>query len=117
MSTLPPAPRGWRGRRRCRAGVLLREQNVQGQCCRIESLGPAEDLERGSILLYLLPIALVLLLFAGLVFDGGTALAARGRAADLAAQAARAGADALNQAALRSGGPGGPTHRSGRGPG
>jgi hypothetical protein len=63
------------------------------------------DSERGSLVLYLLPVTLVLLLFAGLVFDGGTALAARGRAADLAAQAARAGADALTPASLRAGGP------------
>lgn len=37
----------------------------------------------------------------GLVIDGGTALAARGRAASLAAQASRAGAGALEPASLR----------------
>lgn len=56
-------------------------------------------------MLYMVPIAIVLLMFAGLVFDGGTALAARGRAADLAAQAARAGADQVTQASLRTGSP------------
>jgi len=58
-------------------------------------LGCAGDgSDRGSLMLYMLPISVVLLLFAGLVIDGGTHLAARGRAADLASQAARAGANA-----------------------
>jgi Flp pilus assembly protein TadG len=42
-----------------------------------------------------------LLALAGLVIDGGASLAARGRAHDLAAQAARAGADALSPQSLR----------------
>lgn len=42
-----------------------------------------------------------LLVMAGLVIDGGAAIAARGRAADLAEQAARAGADALSPVSLR----------------
>ena len=37
----------------------------------------------------------------GFVVDGGAALATRERAADLATQAARVGADALNPASLR----------------
>src|SRR5690349_3105164 len=65
---------------------------------------PPED-ERGSVLLYMVPITLVLLLFAGLVFDGGTALAAQGHALDVAQQAARAGANAISPASLRTGGP------------
>jgi Flp pilus assembly protein TadG len=42
---------------------------------------------------------------AGLVIDGGAAIAARARAADLAEQAARAGADALSPSSLRGQGP------------
>src|SRR5690349_7210581 len=61
--------------------------------------------ERGSVLLYMVPITLVLLLFAGLVFDGGTALAAQGHALDVAQQAARAGANAITPESLRTGGP------------
>jgi hypothetical protein len=61
------------------------------------------EADRGSLMLYMIPMAVVLLMFAGLVFDGGTALAARGRAADLAAQAARAGADQVSQTSLRTG--------------
>jgi len=66
--------------------------------------GPQEP-DRGSLMLYMVPISVILMLFAGLVFDGGTAITARGRAADLAAQAARAGANALDPASLRTGHP------------
>lgn len=57
--------------------------------------------DEGSISLYFAIIATAALVMAGLVVDGGTALAARGRAADLATQAARAGADALAPPAVR----------------
>ena len=46
-----------------------------------------------------------LLAMAGLVIDGGNALAAREQAADTAQQAARAGADALSPDSLRAGNP------------
>ncbi|HEX4082993.1 MAG TPA: pilus assembly protein TadG-related protein, partial [Acidimicrobiales bacterium] len=45
--------------------------------------------------------ALAALVMAGLVVDGGAALATRERAADLATQAARAGATALTPTSLR----------------
>jgi Flp pilus assembly protein TadG len=57
--------------------------------------------DRGSISLYFAIIAVAALVMAGLVIDGGAALAAREKAADLATQAARAGADALTPASLR----------------
>ena len=44
-----------------------------------------------------------LLAIAGLVIDGGYALGAKREAMNNAEQAARAGADALNQGALRDG--------------
>ena len=50
-------------------------------------------------------MAVALMAMAGLVIDGGTALAARGRAADLAREAARAGADCLTQPSLRADSP------------
>lgn len=55
----------------------------------------------GSVSVYLAVWAVALMAMAGLVVDGGAAIAARGRAADLAEQAARAGADALSPASLR----------------
>ena len=57
--------------------------------------------DRGSLSLYMALFMVALLAMAGLVIDGGAAIAARGRAADLAQQAARAGADALSQNTLR----------------
>ena len=62
--------------------------------------------DRGSISLYFAIITMAALVMAGLVLDGGAALAAREKAADLATQAARSGADALTPASLRGGEPG-----------
>lgn len=60
-----------------------------------------QDRERGSISLYFAIITVAALAMAGLVIDGGAALATRERAADIATQAARAGANALQPASLR----------------
>jgi len=57
--------------------------------------------EHGSISLYFAIIAIAALAMAGMVIDGGAALATRERAADLATQAARAGANALAPPSLR----------------
>jgi Flp pilus assembly protein TadG len=57
--------------------------------------------EEGSVALYMAIITVALLAMAGLVIDGGAAIAARGKAADLAQQAARAGANALAPDSLR----------------
>lgn len=59
------------------------------------------DGQRGSVAIVMPILAVGLLAIAGLVLDGGAALAARGRAADVAQQAARAGADALAPNSLR----------------
>ena len=59
------------------------------------------DGQRGSVAIVMPILAVGLLAMAGLVLDGGAALAARGRAADVAQQAARAGADALTPSSLR----------------
>lgn len=59
------------------------------------------DAEQGSIALYFAIVTVAAFALSGLVVDGGAALATRERAADLATQAARAGADALTAASLR----------------
>ena len=65
------------------------------------------DGQRGSVAIVMPILAVGLLAMAGLVLDGGAALAARGRAADVAQQAARAGADALTPSSLRRSDPSG----------
>lgn len=69
---------------------------------RLAGSGTAAD--EGSAAMWLIVVMSALLVMCGLVFDGGAALAAKGRAADVAQQAARAGADALNADTLYSGG-------------
>ncbi|CAN5859646.1 hypothetical protein BH23ACT10_BH23ACT10_29280 [soil metagenome] len=60
--------------------------------------------ERGSISVFATVIALAMVLVAGLVLDGGRLLAARRQADDIAANAARAGAQAIDETSLRTGG-------------
>jgi hypothetical protein len=59
--------------------------------------------DRGTLSLFVVMFTPVVILLAGLLVDGGIAINARQRAADVAQQAARAGANDLNVAALRSG--------------
>jgi Flp pilus assembly protein TadG len=59
--------------------------------------------ERGSVTLFAVVVVLGLLAMAGLVVDGGAKLTAQRRANNVAEQAARAGAQAADQAALRAG--------------
>ncbi len=57
--------------------------------------------DRGDATIWGILIILVGLLLSGLVLDGGNAMAAKVRAWDIAQQAARAGANELDLAALR----------------
>jgi len=59
--------------------------------------------EQGVVTVFVAGITLALLLVAGLVVDGGYILAARREAANLAESAARAGAQQLDTATLRTG--------------
>ncbi len=63
--------------------------------------------EEGTIALYMAIITVALLAMAGLVLDGGTAIAARAAAGDVAQEAARAGADARTPTSLRASNPAG----------
>jgi Flp pilus assembly protein TadG len=58
--------------------------------------------DAGAAAVILVVLAPVLFALAGLVLDGGRAIAARQQAADLAEQAARAGADSLDVNTLRA---------------
>jgi Flp pilus assembly protein TadG len=61
------------------------------------------DGERGSVTVFTAVFAIAVIFLLGLILDGGMALNAKERAADIAGQAARAAADQLNIAALRAG--------------
>lgn len=61
------------------------------------------EAERGAATIFVVLFTVALLAVAGLVIDGGYALGAKRQAMNHAEQAARAGADALNQGALRDG--------------
>jgi Flp pilus assembly protein TadG len=65
-----------------------------------------EDPDRGAVMFWVIPIMVGLIAMAGLIVDGGNAIAARERAEDVAQQAARAGADALSPTALHDANPG-----------
>lgn len=66
---------------------------------------PGAPRDEGAVTLFVVVLAAALLAMAGLVIDGGYALAARQEASSVAEQAARAGADAISQASLHSRGP------------
>ena len=56
----------------------------------------SQDPEDGSVTAFIVIVIVALLLYAGLVGDGGSALATRVRALDEASEAARAGAEQLD---------------------
>jgi hypothetical protein len=58
--------------------------------------------ERGSMSVFTVLFSVVVFLLAGLLVDGGAAINARLRAADVAEQAARAGADRIDVEHLRT---------------
>lgn len=60
--------------------------------------------ERGSATVFVMLFTVALLVAAGLVIDGGHALAERRKLSNQADQAARVGADALDESDLRDGG-------------
>ena len=59
--------------------------------------------ERGSVAVFTVVFAVAVIFLTALIVDGGNAMNARERAADIAGQAARAAADDISPAALRSG--------------
>jgi Flp pilus assembly protein TadG len=67
-------------------------------------LPPVADRESGAATVFVVAFAVVLLVMAGLVVDGGLAINARQRVADDVEQAARAGSQHLDLVSLRDGG-------------
>lgn len=68
---------------------------------RLALLSRGRATDSGAASAFVVGFAIVLMVAAGLVIDGGTALNARMRVADDAEQAARAGADAIDLETLR----------------
>ena len=66
---------------------------------------PGRTSEAGSATIFLLAIIPVLVILLGLVYDGGEAYTAHTRALNLAEQAARTGAQEVDLATVRAGGP------------
>ena len=66
--------------------------------------GPAAERERGSVAVFTVVFAVAVLFLTALIVDGGIAMNARERAADIAEQAARAAAGTIGIAGLRAGG-------------
>ncbi|XVQ12203.1 TadE/TadG family type IV pilus assembly protein [Spirillospora sp. CA-255316] len=62
---------------------------------------PRERRDRGTVGMYVVLFTPAVFLLAGLLVDGGLAIHARQRAADMAEQAARAGANEIDTDALR----------------
>lgn len=62
---------------------------------RLSAVGRIDGGDRGSVSILVLGMVAALALIIAIVFDDGSALADRQRATDIAAQAARAGADAI----------------------
>lgn len=58
--------------------------------------------EQGRVTVFVVTIATVIIMFGGLVFDGGLALSAKVRAIGEAQEAARAGAQAIDLATYRA---------------
>jgi Flp pilus assembly protein TadG len=63
---------------------------------------PRANTERGSVAVFTVIFAMAVILLTALIVDGGVAMNARERAADIAEQAARAAAGDINVAALRN---------------
>jgi hypothetical protein len=69
---------------------------------RAHQQGRAHERDRGTFSLFTAIFAVFVIMLAGLLVDGGLAIHARERAADIAEQAARAGADDIDLTALRA---------------
>jgi hypothetical protein len=74
---------------------------VRQQIGRLRALRGRPRPDSGSATVWAIAMVIVVLLLAGAVLDGGNAMAARIKTLDLAQEAARAGANQIDLAALR----------------
>ena len=88
-------------RQRVRRRRVIRRRVIRRRVIRRRVIRRRDDQGASSLIVVLFTVAL--LAVAGVVIDGGYALGAKREAMNSAEQAARAGADALNQGSLRDG--------------
>lgn len=107
MSTAEALPKG-RGVSTAEAGPEGRAVNPAGALPEGRGVNPADPsppatrAQRGSMSIFTVIFSVVVFLLAGLLVDGGAAINARLRAADVAEQAARAAADEIDVEHLRA---------------
>ncbi|SNS15529.1 TadE/TadG family type IV pilus assembly protein [Actinomadura mexicana] len=80
---------------------MTRSRTARGARAARGAPAAGDGRDRGTIAMYTVLFTPVVILLAGLLVDGGLAIHARQRAADMAEQAARAGANQIDTDALR----------------
>ena len=85
---------------RTRPANLTRAWYLRRPASPTSSTSPGND--RGSVAVFTVVFAVAVIFLLALIVDGGNAMNARERAADIAGQAARAAADDISPATLRS---------------
>lgn len=97
----PPAQQ----HQQCRAGGAGTHDSSNSGMIRPGRAEAPLDPQAGVVTAFVVVLTVALLLVAGLVFDGGRTIVAKRHAINLAEQAARAGAQAIDIATVRAGGP------------
>ena len=87
---------------RCRPARYLQARYPQARRRRRGSAAVRARAERGSVTVFVVVFAIAVVFLLALILDGGVAMNAKQRAADIAGQAARAAADTINVAYLRN---------------
>ncbi len=82
-------------------GAQRAKPRAGGQRADPRAGGQQADSERGSIAVFTVVFAIAVIFLTALILDGGVAMNAKERAADIAEQAARAAADNIDVVALR----------------
>lgn len=86
----------------CRAGGQPADSQARAQRGDPQTGGQPADSERGSIAVFTVVFAIAVIFLTALILDGGIAMNAKERAADIAEQAARAAAANIDVKALRA---------------
>ena len=95
-------PRTCGQRADCRAGGQPADSQTRAQRGDPQTGGQPADSERGSIAVFTVVFAIAVIFLTALILDGGIAMNAKERAADIAEQAARAAAANIDVQALRT---------------